>query len=142
MRGTLLALEPMAKTLHHTLVSPKYYYWQLASGHIAGGGSVDDLGFERGVDTGTVAAIREEMEQLIPAAIHHPPVCSWSGFRPYSEDLLPVIGPVPREKGVFVAAGHFKKGVMLAPVTGKIMADLVTQGTTGLPIEPLSPARF
>jgi glycine oxidase len=142
IRGTLLALEPMAKTLHHTLVSPKYYYWQLADGHIAGGGSVDDLGFERGVAAPTVAAIREEMAQLMPATAHRPLACSWSGFRPFSEDLLPVIGPVPHEKGVFVAAGHFKKGVMLAPVSGKIIADLVTKGTTDLPIEPLSPARF
>ena len=139
MRGTLLALEPMAKTLHHTLVSPKYYYWQLADGHVAGGGSVDDLGFERGVAPPTVAAIREEMAQLIPASAHRPQACSWSGFRPFSEDLLPVIGPVPHEKGVFVAAGHFKKGVMLAPVSGKIIAYLVTKGTTDLPIEPLSP---
>ncbi len=142
LRGTLLALEPMSKTLHHTLVSSKYYYWQLASGHVAGGGSVDDLGFERGVATPTVAAIRDEMAQLMPATAHRPLACSWSGFRPFSEDLLPVIGPVPHQKKVFVAAGHFKKGVMLAPVTGKIMADLVTSGRSELPIEPLSPSRF
>ena len=39
-------------------------------------------------------------------------------------------------------AGHFKKGIMLAPVTGKLMADLMTRGTTNLPIAPLDPARF
>ena len=55
---------------------------------------------------------------------------------------IPVIGRVPNQPNIFVAAGHFKKGIMLAPVTGKLMADLMTRGTTNLPIAPLDPARF
>lgn len=142
MRGTLVALEPMPETLHHTLTAEKYYYWQLSEGHLAGGGSIDDVGFERGVDPATVRQIRDEMAKLIPASAQQPQSCAWSGFRPYCEDLKPVIGPIPGEENMFVAAGHFKKGVMMAPVTGKILADLITVGRTELPIDELSPARF
>jgi len=142
MRGTLAAVSPLPKTLHHTLVTSKYYYWQLESGEVAGGGSVDDVGFERGVDATTLARIREEMEALIPAVAGRPACCCWSGFRPYCADLKPVIGPVPGQDGLFVAAGHFKKGVMLAPVTGKIIADLIAKGATDLEIAALSPGRF
>ncbi|HYM09511.1 MAG TPA: FAD-dependent oxidoreductase, partial [Bryobacterales bacterium] len=60
----------------------------------------------------------------------------------YCQDLRPVIGPVPGHDRIYVAAGHFKKGIMLSPVTGKILADLITTGRTDLPIDLVSPARF
>jgi glycine oxidase len=142
MRGTLVAVEPLPPTLRHTIVASRYYFWQLAEGHVAGGGSVDDLGFTRGVDPATETDIRREIDRLVPAAAGQPTVCAWSGFRPYCTDLKPVIGAVPGQEKMFVAAGHFKKGVMLAPVTGKVLADLVTKGCTELPIEPLLPERF
>jgi glycine/D-amino acid oxidase-like deaminating enzyme len=142
LRGTLLALEPMPKTLHHTLNGQTYYFSQLPSGPLIGGGSVDDVGFEQGVEPTTVNSIREEMNRLVPAAASRPTAYAWSGFRPYSGDLKPVIGQVPNQEKVFVAAGHFKKGVMMAPVTGKILADLITQGQTELNIAALDPARF
>jgi len=142
MRGTLLALGAMPKTLHHTLIGEEFYFWQLAAGPLAGGGSVDDVGFQQGVDQATTAGIRAEMNRLIPTAAAESTTCAWSGFRPYCEDLKPVIGRVPGHEGVFVAAGHFKKGVMMAPVTGKILADLIIKGATDLNIEPLDPERF
>ena len=142
MRGTLLALGTMPKTLHHTLAGDEFYFWQLAAGPLAGGGSVDDVGFRQGVEEATTAAIRAEMNRLIPAAAAAPTACAWSGFRPYCEDLKPVIGRVPGYDDVFVAAGHFKKGVMMAPVTGRILADLIAKGATEFGIEPLDPGRF
>jgi glycine/D-amino acid oxidase-like deaminating enzyme len=142
MRGTLLATGAMPKTLHHALIGGDFYFWQLAAGPLAGGGSVDDVGFEQGVDAATTAAIRAEMNALLPAASAVPTACAWSGFRPYCDDLKPVIGRVPGHEKVFVAAGHFKKGVMMAPVTGKILADLITRGATDLHVEPLDPGRF
>ena len=142
MRGTLLALEPLPRVLHHTLIGKKYYYWQLPGGQIVAGGSVDDVGFEQGVDAATVSSILDELGVLLPAAAEQPLTCAWSGFRPYCDDLKPVVGAVPARENTFVAAGHFKKGIMMSPVTGKILADLITSGKTDLPIEPLSPARF
>ncbi len=142
VRGTLLAAGPAAKTLHHTVMTSKYYYWQLAEGFLGAGGSTDETGFERGVAAATVADIRRELHRWIPAAADLPTVCAWSGFRPYCEDLKPVIGPIPNQKRTFVAAGHYRKGIMMAPVTGKILADLITGGATDLPIEALRPDRF
>lgn len=142
IRGTLLAVDPMPPTIRHTIVASKYYYWQLAEGHVAGGGTVDDVGFERGVEDAALDGIRAELDALFPAVAPKPTTRAWSGFRPYCEDLKPVIGPVPNQAGIFVAAGHFKKGIMLAPVTGKLLTGLMTTGRTNLPIAPLDPARF
>ena len=121
----------------------RYYYWQLEAGPIAGGGSEDDLGFERGVDPATVADIREELDGHFPALASQPTDYAWSGFRPYCADMRPVIGAVPEQPHLYVAAGHFKKGVMLAPGTGKILADLMLTGASAdVDLELLDPARF
>jgi len=142
MRGHLLATGPRGPTLGHTVQGRHYYYWQLSEGHVAGGGTVEDAGFDRSLDPAAVARIREEMNGLIPSLEAVETACAWSGFRPYCEDLRPVVGRVPGREGIFVAAGHFMKGIMLAPVTGKILAELITEGRTGLPIEALDPGRF
>ena len=123
-------------------MTPNFYYWQLPEGHIAGGGSVEDVGFRRGVDEKTASSIRNEMNELLPSVAQRAEACRWSGFRPYCADAKPVVGPVPGQKNMFVGAGHFKKGIMMAPVTGKILAELATQGKTRLSIRSLNPSRF
>lgn len=142
MRGQLLVTPPLPPLLRHTVIGRRYYYWQLPEGPVGGGGTVEDVGFERGVNPQDLARIREEMDALFPQLSGAPTACAWSGFRPYCEDLKPVIGRCPGEENLYVAAGHFKKGVMLAPVTGKILADLILTGRTDLPIQAFNPARF
>ena len=142
IRGTLLALGPVPRTLHRTLITGTFYYCQQESGIVIGGGSLDDVGFETGVDPETVHRIRKDMNERIPAVASAPTKCAWSGFRPHCADLRPVIGQVPGHDSVYVAAGHFKKGIMMSPVTGKILADLMTEGKIDLPIDDASPARF
>ena len=88
-------------------------------GQIVAGGSVDDVGFQQGVEAATVASIRDELRTLLPAAAGQPLACAWSGFRPYCEDLKPVVGAVPARENTYVAAGHFKKGIMTACLPGE-----------------------
>lgn len=143
LRGQLLATNPVPPgAIRHTILGPRFYYWQLVQGHVAGGGTVEDVGFTPGTNPDDLAAILAERGTLFPTLAGTPTACAWSGFRPFCEDLKPVIGRVPGQDRVYVAAGHFKKGIMLAPVTGKILADLITTGHTDLPIAPLDPARF
>jgi glycine oxidase len=66
----------------------------------------------------------------------------WAGLRPGSPDGLPILGPVPGWQGLSVASGHFRKGILLAPITGRLMAQWLTQGRAEMPLEPFSPARF
>ncbi len=67
---------------------------------------------------------------------------TWSGWRPMTWDSLPVIGRVPGLSNALLATGHNMLGMTLAPVTGKLVADLVAERPTDLPIDALSPARF
>lgn len=142
VRGTSVALGPLDSTPQRDIVAANFLHWRVAGEYVAAGGTVDNVGFQRGVEPAAVHAVRAEMDQLFPTLAGRPTACAWSGFRPHCEDMKPVVGPVPGCRDIYVAAGHFKKGIVLGPPTGKIMADLITTGETDLPIEALSPARF
>jgi D-amino-acid dehydrogenase len=70
------------------------------------------------------------------------PLSEWCGLRPCISDGLPVIGPVPGCKGAFIATGHAMLGLTLGPVTGKLMAECVLDGSPSIDIGALSPGRF
>ncbi len=67
---------------------------------------------------------------------------TWFGWRPMTWDSLPIVGRLPNLDNGLIATGHNMLGLTLAPVTGKIVADLVAERASGLPVDALSPARF
>lgn len=143
IRGTLLAYPAQpSKTLRTVTIGRRFYYWQLACGPIAGGGSEDDIGFRPGVDKATLAAIQNEFETLFPSLAGMPVACSWSGFRPFCKDLNPVVGAVPGYAGVYVAAGHFRRGIQLGPLTGELLADEIVSGKPAPGGGAFRPERF
>ncbi len=143
IRGTLLAWPAQpARTLRTVTVGRRFYYWQLACGPIAGGGSEDDIGFKPGVDDSTVAAIQSEFQSLFPSLADMSVACSWSGFRPFCEDLNPVVGAVPGHTGVYVAAGHFRRGIQLGPLTGELLAEEIVSGKPDSGAAVFRPERF
>jgi glycine/D-amino acid oxidase-like deaminating enzyme len=66
----------------------------------------------------------------------------WAGLRPYTPDLLPVIGPVSRAAGLYVAAGHEGIGITEGPITGLLISQMITGQPVEVPVEALSPDRF
>jgi glycine oxidase len=76
-------------------------------------------------------------------ALRYPEVASdWAGLRPGSPDGRPIIGRVPGRGNVLVATGHYRNGILLGPITGRLIVQLVTGGKTEMPLEPFSPGRF
>lgn len=143
IRGTLLSTEARpAGTVRSVVVGPRYYYWQLACGPLAGGGSEEDVGFAEGVDGAVAASVRAEFDRLFPALSGVPFTCRWSGFRPFSEDLQPVVGRVPGHARIYVSAGHFRKGILLAPLSGELLADEILANRRWAPAASFRPERF
>jgi glycine oxidase len=79
---------------------------------------------------------------MVPALRYAEVASAWAGLRPGSPDGRPILGRLPGWENVFVASGHFRNGILLAPITGRLMAQLILEGRTQLPLEPFSPSRF
>jgi glycine oxidase len=151
-----LAGEPLAAIVN----SPKrgHLIWRrdgfLSAGSTAGRDFDDQRQYladlpedEAFVARPTEAALLEIMQRAIdvlPVAEDATVVQQLAGYRPLSPDRLPLIGPVPGLSGAFLATGHGTKGIHLAVATGKIVADLITRGSTDLevPLAAFDPARF
>jgi glycine oxidase len=67
---------------------------------------------------------------------------SWAGFRPRAKDGLPVLGSSAAVEGLFYATGHYRNGILLAPITGKVIAEMIVDGILPTGIEAFSPNRF
>ena len=89
-----------------------------------------------------IAAIAAAGKRSFQWAASDPPYVASAGMRPMTPDGLPLLGFLPACRDIVLASGHAMLGVTLAPVTGAVVADLLTQGTTSLPIAPFTPDRF
>ncbi|MBV9546071.1 MAG: FAD-dependent oxidoreductase [Chloroflexi bacterium] len=95
----------------------------------------------------TTAALEELIQravEVLPDVVNASVAQHLAGVRPLTPDRQPLIGPVPGYEGVYLATGHGTKGIHLAVVTGRIIADLLTRGSTDLsvPVQAFTPARF
>ena len=66
---------------------------------------------------------------------------AWAGLRPCTPDLLPILGELPR-RSHFIATGHYRNGILLAPATAAIIADLIQEKVPEADLTAFSPQRF
>jgi glycine oxidase len=139
VRGQIVELalrEPLA-----TIVSSdEVYLVPRPDGTVLLGSTVEFVGFEKAVTAEAVGRLVAAALRLVPGLGSARFVTAWSGLRPGTPDGLPVLGasPVP---GLFFAAGHFRNGILLAPITARILADLLTDGPAR-DLTPFSIERF
>lgn len=141
-KGQMLYLEPkQPRVLTHVLRTPDVYLVPRTSGKILVGATVEDVGYDKTVQPEVIRQLHDSASQFVPALADSPVVASWAGLRPGSPDDLPLLGPTELS-GQFIAGGHYRNGILLAPVTAEIMADLIAGKTPSVDISDFSPARF
>jgi glycine oxidase len=106
------------------------------------GSTMEHVGFDAGVTDAARAAILAGAQRLLPALGGQRVERHWAGLRPMTTDGLPIVGPDPDLDGLWYATGHGRNGILLAALTGDIMADLIATGTTAVDIAPLGITRF
>lgn len=112
------------------------------AGTVLIGASRERVGFRDDVGVRLPARLAARAVRVFPVLSGAWALRSYAGFRPYTPDHLPVIGPDPRLPGLFHAVGHEGAGIGLAPATGALIAAAVTGRVPPLPPEPYLPARF
>lgn len=141
VRGQMLVLRAPVGTLPSPLYSPHAYLVPRADGRILLGSTQERAGFEKRVTVGAAAALLDAARRMAPGLADATLAGHYAGLRPGTPDGLPIIGPDPRCTGLFHAAGHHRAGILLAPITGEAIADLVTAGRTTVPVAAMAPAR-
>jgi D-hydroxyproline dehydrogenase subunit beta len=115
---------------------------QVSNGNLLLGSSRQFAGFDVQVDPRVVSEIIRRCIRFYPALSGITALRTWAGLRPYTSDLLPVIGPLPAVSNVFIAAGHEGIGITEGPITGRLISQMLTGETPDMPVDRFSPARF
>jgi glycine oxidase len=142
VKGQMLAVQPGGPPLLHTLYGRRGYLVPKADGTVHVGATVEHAGFDRRVTVAGINALLEMVATIAPALGEAGFVRAWAGLRPGTPDHLPLLGPVPGLEGVSLAAGHYRNGILLAPITGEVVTQAALGGSPALPLAPFSLERF
>lgn len=115
---------------------------QVKNGNLILGSSRQFVGFDASVDPAVVSSMMKRNLRFFPDLANMTAIRTWAGFRPYTPDLLPIISAVDGIEGLYIAAGHEGIGITEAPITGKLISQLITRETTDIPMGDLSFSRF
>lgn len=140
-KGQMLYVQPATNLLQHVLRTPEVYIVPRSSGKILIGATVEDIGFDKSVEPDAIATLLRLATKYVPELAAAPIIQSWAGLRPGTPDDLPIVGPTELP-GAFIASGHFRNGILLAPITARIMADLIENRPSPLDISAFSITRF
>jgi glycine oxidase len=142
VRGQMIALASPTPPVRHVLYSRRGYLIPRLSGTLIAGSTTEHVGYDKSVSAGGVASIIESSIEILPAARDLPITDSWAGLRPCSPDGLPIIGPDPQIAGLFYATGHYRNGILLAPITAQAVSELIVLGGSRQNLAPFSVTRF
>lgn len=129
IRGQMISFAATERMFTKVIYSPRGYLVPRADGRILIGATVEDVGFERKVTDKAIEELRQAGFEIAPGLRNLKVAESWAGFRPYSDDGLPIIGEVPGYEGLLAATGHYRNGILLAPITAKLIADRIVYST-------------
>jgi D-amino-acid dehydrogenase len=145
LRGQIVHLRlEGVETVRWPIVQPVlgFYAVPWPDGRIAIGGTMDQVGFDARPTADGLRQLMREGLRLAPGLADATFVEVRVGLRPMGEDGLPTIGAVPGAEGLFVATGLGTDGLLLGPLTGRLVADLVAGHRPPVDLDPLSPARW
>jgi glycine oxidase len=128
-------------TLRHVLRSEHGYIVPRSDGRVVAGSTLENAGFDKHVTPGGLQQILSAALELAPTLAEAEVLETWSGLRPGTPDNLPILGPTGID-GLLIATGHYRNGILLAPVTAKLLRDWITRGKTAFDAEIFSPRRF
>ncbi|WPB81542.1 glycine oxidase ThiO [Archangium violaceum] len=140
-RGQMVQLQTRLPLFSHVVFSDKGYLIPRSDGRILAGSTLEFAGFEKNVTAEGLHRILSLAMELCPALGSAPVQETWAGLRPYTDDHLPILGAGPLP-GLFLATGHFRNGILLAPITARLMAQAVLGETPSLDLTPFRFERF
>jgi glycine oxidase len=139
-KGQIVVARLPQPALRHVVYQEVYVIPRAMGEHIIGS-TVEYVGFDKRVTVEGIAGLLSDATRLAPALREAEMVASYGCLRPASTDGLPLLGRAPTIPGLIVATGHFRNGILLAPITGQLIAEVIVRGKPSLSLEPFRPDR-
>lgn len=140
-KGQMVSLRAERLKIERVLWSDKIYLVPRNDGRILAGATVEYVGFDKKVTAGGLRKILDGAIELAPDLAHARVEETWAGLRPDSPDHLPILGPAEIE-GLVIATGHFRSGILLTPITARLIREWITAQRVSVDWERFSPLRF
>lgn len=158
-RGQILVTEPLPRIIDCLLTSVSYLtakfspeaakslqcgvtFEQTERGNLLIGSTREFVGYNRRTTYTGLTTVAKNAVKLMPKCAEFKVIRSFAGLRPHTPDNLPILGPIDNIKNLIIASGHGGDGIALAPITGRLVGELITEGKTSMDISELSPNRF
>jgi glycine oxidase len=137
-RGQMLEFEG---DLAHVVRAGHFYLVPRSAGRVVAGTTAEYTGYEKAVTAEGMRSVIEGVSRIAPMIKNLRFVRAWSGLRPDTKDHLPVVG-LGSLKNLIYSTGHFRNGILLAPVNAQLVTELTLTGSSSTPIELYSPQRL
>jgi glycine oxidase len=144
VRGQMAALRHSGTPIRRVLRSERGYLVPRgveSPQTVVVGSTIENAGFEKRVTSGGIEKILSAANELVPDLAKAEIIETWCGLRPGSPDQLPILGPADLD-GLVIATGHYRNGILLAPVTAKLIGEWIAERKTSLDWEAFNPLRF
>jgi glycine oxidase len=138
IRGQMICFEAKPQLTRHVIYTPRGYLVPRRDGRLLAGSTSEDVGFDRTVTKSGAGKIFQHAQEISPKISELPIVDKWAGLRPRSADGLPVLGPCDEIDGLFYATGHYRNGILLAPITAELISEAIVAGVTSPLLAPFS----
>jgi glycine oxidase len=135
VRGQMIAFRCRVPILRHILLRDGTYLIPRRGGVILAGSTLEFVGFDKSTTNEAREWLRSRAVSMLPALADADIVAHWAGLRPGSPEGIPWIGPWPGLDGLFINAGHYRNGLVLAPAAARLLADQLL----GRPLSIMAP---
>jgi glycine oxidase len=142
VRGQMVCFNSGPSITRHVIYSSRGYLVPRRDGRVLAGSTTEHAGFDKEVTASGVHSILSNALEISPRISNLPLIGVWAGLRPRAEDSLPVIGPCAEIPGLVFATGHYRNGILLAPITGELIAGAIVDKVVSPDLNAFGPDRF
>lgn len=125
VKGQMLLFRPSQRLLNTIVLTDGRYLIPRRDNHLLIGSTLEHTAFDKSTTEEALHSLRRSAEALLPALAECPVERQWAGLRPGAPDGVPFIGRVPGFENVYVNAGQYRNGLVLAPASAQLLADIV-----------------
>jgi glycine oxidase len=139
VRGQMLCFDARPPIVQHVVYGPRGYLVPRRDGRLLAGSTSEHAGFAKAVTAAGLHAITEHALEIAPAVGALPLIDSWAGLRPHGVNDWPLLGVSPEVPNLYFATGHYRNGILLAPRTADLLAELIITHNIPRALAPFTP---